>query len=75
MAGTRCRCEHIKFLRQARKYLAFIRDFPSKGYERKTDDGYPSEFMYDEYAYKRMIDSYREAAGRGLEKSHPRKKK
>lgn len=33
---------------------------------RCTDDGYPSEVVYDEYAYKRMVDSYRKAASATL---------
>jgi hypothetical protein len=36
--------------------------FPDKDYERRTEDGYPSEIIYDEFAYKRMIRTYRKSA-------------
>lgn len=42
--------------------LAIIRDYPPKKSKRRTKDGYPLEFVYDEWAYRRVIDSYREAA-------------
>lgn len=32
------------------------------GSGRCTDDGYPSEISYDEFAYRRLVDSYRAAA-------------
>ena len=35
--------------------------YPTKEQGRRDDDGYPTEFAYDEYAYKRMIDSIRTA--------------
>ena len=49
-----------------RKFLKIIRDFPPKGYSRRTEDGYPAEIVYDEYAYKRIINSYRKLAKKGL---------
>jgi len=33
--------------------------YPPEG-GRRTEDGYPLEVMYDEFAYKRMVDSYRQ---------------
>lgn len=48
--------------------LISIRDYPVNGAPRRTDGGYPVEVIYDEYAYKRMVDSYREAARAGLSK-------
>ncbi len=45
--------------------LEAIRDYPQKG-GRRTDDGYPSEVVYDEFAYRRMVNSYRDAAKAGL---------
>lgn len=41
--------------------LEGLRDWPDESYERRTEDGYPQEMVYDEYAYKRMVDGYREA--------------
>ena len=46
--------------------LQRIRDFPPKGYPRRTKDGYPDELAYDEFAYKRMVDTFRETARIGL---------
>lgn len=51
---------------EMREALEFIRDYPPKGASRRTDDGYPAEVIYDEYAYQRMVDSYRDAARRAL---------
>ena len=44
-----------------KKMIKKIIDYPEKGGPRRTKDGYPSEIAYDEYAYKRMVDSYRTA--------------
>ena len=38
-----------------------IIDYPPKGYPRRTKDGYPLEVSYDEFAYKRIVDFYRDA--------------
>lgn len=38
--------------------LQTIRDYPVKP-EDRTEDGYPTEVAYDEFAYKRIVDSYR----------------
>ncbi len=45
--------------------LEAIRDYPQEG-GRRTDDGYPSEVLYDEFAYRRMVNGYRETAEAGL---------
>jgi len=50
--------------------LKGILSYPTPDNPRRTDDGYPSEFEYDEYAYKRMVDSYR----RGIRKALKAKK-
>ena len=47
-------------LAEAVKVMEAIRDYPKAG--RTTEDGYPSEIVYDEFAYKRMVDSYRATA-------------
>lgn len=44
-----------------RKALKQVISYPTKKQGRRTKDGYPSEFVYDEYAYKRMINSVRRA--------------
>lgn len=49
-------------LAEATKRLEAIRDYPKKGDSRRTEDGYPLEIVYDEFAYRRMVDSYREVA-------------
>lgn len=49
-----------------REALEAIRDYPRKGEPRRTKDGYPAEVCYDEFAYKRIVDSYRDIARAGL---------
>lgn len=39
---------------------AFI-DYPPEGHSRRGEDGYPVETVYDEFAYRRMVNSYRDA--------------
>ncbi len=52
-------------LSRMREALEAIRDYPpSDG--RRTDDGYPDEIIYDEFAYRRLVNSYRAAATAGL---------
>lgn len=46
---------------KAMDHLKYLREFPKPSYERRTEDGYPLEICYDEYAYKRMCDTYRDA--------------
>ncbi len=49
--------------------LEAIRDYPQEG-GRRTEDGYPDEVIYDEFAYRRMVNSYRSAAEAGLTLQH-----
>ena len=42
-----------------RKALKQIIAYPTKKQGRRTDDGYPLEIIYDDFAYKRMVDSFR----------------
>lgn len=51
--------EKLKGIKDAiRKVISY----PKNGVDsRRTSDGFPSEFCYDEYAYKRMVRSYRTA--------------
>lgn len=44
-----------------RKALKQVISYPTKKQGRRTYDGYPLEFCYDKFAYKRMIDSVRDA--------------
>lgn len=41
--------------------LQNIIDYPKEGHPRRTSDGYPEEMEYDDFAYERMVDSYRAA--------------
>ena len=54
-------------IERLRDGLKTIRDFPPEGYARRTADGYPMEIMYDEYAYERIVDTYRKFASSVLE--------
>lgn len=48
--------KQYKTLREA---LRGIVEWPPKGRSRRTEDGYPAECAFDEFAYKRMVDQYR----------------
>jgi hypothetical protein len=48
------------------KALRQIIDYPNPGVSRCTEDGYPTEFAYDEFAYRRIIDSYRDALTKAI---------
>ena len=49
--------------------LVSIKNYPAKDEPRRTKDGYPEEIIYDEFAYKRMVNSYREAACAAIAKT------
>lgn len=38
--------------------------WPPEDYPRRTEDGYPEELVYDDFAYFRMVDTCRRALGR-----------
>jgi len=50
-----------KKLEGIRKAIKQVIDYPPADHPRRTEDGYPTEFVYDEFAYKRMIYSVRNA--------------
>jgi hypothetical protein len=47
--------------KKLRTALESIANYPPPD-GRVDEDGYPSEVVYDQYAYRRMVDSYRECA-------------
>lgn len=49
--------------------LEAIETYPPEGDKRRTKDGYPSEVVYDEYAYKRIVDAFRFAAREAREET------
>jgi len=49
-----------------RAWLKAILEYPKKGNSKRAKDGYPSEVVYDEFAYRRIVDTYRTAARMGL---------
>lgn len=52
---------------EKQKILSFIEymiSYPAKGNSKKSKAVYPHEFAYDEFAYKRIVDSYREGLGK-----------
>lgn len=52
--------------KRLRSYLEAIRDYPRKGQGCRTKDGYPAEVCYDEFAYKRIVGTYRDTAKAAL---------
>ena len=46
----------------ARKILRAMIAYPPMGSPRRTRTGYPSEIVYDQYAYERMVTQYRGTA-------------
>ena len=48
-------------VRRALEKLETIVAYPPKGHKRRSKDGYPTEVVYDDFAYKRMVNTYREA--------------
>jgi len=50
-----------KMNEKERKAIGKVISYPKKGMPRRSKDGYPLEVVYDEFAYKRMVDSYRDA--------------
>lgn len=51
-----------------KEHIKFMIEYPDKSQPRRTHDGYPLELAYDEFAYKRIIDSYRNGLKRLLKK-------
>ena len=47
-------------LKKVKQYLNSLIKWPAPGTARRTQDGYPSEMVYDEFAYRRLVDSYRD---------------
>ncbi len=56
-------------LMDLRRALKEIRAYPPPGHPRRDKDGYPLELAYDEWAYRRMVDSFREAIDGALKAS------
>jgi len=48
-------------LKEIRSALRGVIAYPDKNDPRRTKDGYPLEIIYDVFAYKRIVRSYREA--------------
>ena len=48
-------------LNEIRKAVQGVIDYPDKNHPRRTEAGYPTEMIYDDFAYERMVDSYRDA--------------
>ena len=46
---------------EERTALTNIIEYPPEGHERRSDDGYPTEVVYDSLAYRRMVTRYRNA--------------
>lgn len=57
----------IEALREVVEVVESIARYPADDPDRATDDGYPAEVVYDEFAYKRMVDSYRGALNAAID--------
>ncbi len=55
-------------LKLIRKVLGEVIKYPYPGNSRRDSKGYPIEFIYDKFAYNRMVKSYRTALRYILEK-------
>ena len=49
-----------------KKALRDIISYPKKGNSRRTKDDFPLEIIYNGFAYKRMVRSYRDGLRRVL---------
>lgn len=49
-------CSKCKFFKKALKQVIA---YPPKEKYLRTRDGFPQELIYDEFAYNRMVNSYR----------------
>ena len=49
-----------------KKALRDIISYPKKGDPGGTEDGFPLEIVYNKFAYKRMVISYRDGLRRVL---------
>lgn len=56
-------------LRTLRTTLLTIAAYPPEGHDRRDDDGYPVEFTYDEFAYRRIVDVFRDAVTKAVDDS------
>ncbi len=46
--------------KKGKRILKDLIAYPPKGNPRRTSNGYPTEIIYDDFAYERIIDFYRE---------------
>jgi len=61
--------KHNRRLRTLRKTLREIVAYPPNGHERRTKDGYPDEIAYDEFAYKRIVNFFRNSIKNAIDDS------
>lgn len=47
-------------LRGLRAAIRQVISYPPKGHPRRAKNGFPTEFIYDRWAYERMISSIRD---------------
>ena len=45
--------------KEIKSKLQELVDWPTKDYPRRTEDGFPSEMVYDQFAYERIVEFYR----------------
>ena len=67
--GEKTRRTPEQKLRRLRTTLRQIMAYPRKGHPHRTKDGYPTEIIYDEFAYQRIVDSFRKAIQSALDES------
>ena len=53
-------------LRNLKREIHKLIAWPDENYPRRTEEGFPSEFVYDQFAYERIVRGYRDALTRIL---------
>jgi hypothetical protein len=53
---------------EVKKAIKEIIAYPKEGHPRRTKDGYPFEIIYDEWAYNRLVRSFRDSLKQVLRK-------
>ena len=53
--------KQVNAIKEAIRVLNYAITYPPKDSPRWAEDGFPGEYAYDEFAYKRIVTTYRDA--------------